>query len=139
VGGRVGRIDADPKIAQPGSGQPGGQTFGPVGDAAARFGLQREAVGARTDIRDTGTMGVLDQLDQVVEAQQRLSAGKRDGGHTLGGGGVEHPLDVVGRQRVALENRLPAHAALGTAGVAAVGDLDDQLAGHSSPDEVADE
>jgi len=115
-----------------------------VGDAtdpvvkARRLGPgQPEPVGAGADKVHAQAAGMADHRHQVIENQKRLPAGERHHLDPLGRGGLQHGIDLIEAQAVAGHGIGNPHSALGATGVAAVGDLDDELAGNPAPGQVA--
>ena len=139
VHGIIGRIQADPEVSQPRTGQALGQPGYAIFESGLLGVAENETVGSGADEGNAGITGMADQRKQTPGVQERLSAGKRDRLDALPGGGVDQLADhfrVQGRPR---KGRRGAHAALGTAGVASIGDLDHQLAGNPIAHDGADE
>jgi hypothetical protein len=74
---------------------------------------------------------MVDQFHEAREIQQGFAAGKGDGLDPLTGCVVDDFPDRIGRQRGSGKMGRGPHAALGAGGVAAIGNLDDDLAGNA--------
>ena len=131
MGLRVGRINADPEIAEFGFGK------GIDHPAHTRLKLvlalavaQHVAVGSRADVFDAGLGRVVNQLDQLFKKQHRLAARERYRLHSVLGRLVDITLDLVDFEDGPLKVGGLAHAALRAQRVAVIGHLDDQLTGN---------